>query len=102
MLAAGVTVGIYWWVTGGATNWHTMGPRAYPAVIGAGVLGAAGPVCYLLATRHGLLVVTAVLAGLYPGVTVGLARIVLHERSRRIQLIGLILAAIAVTAITIG
>jgi EamA domain-containing membrane protein RarD len=43
-----------------------------------------------------------VLAALYPGVTVGLARVVLQERSRRIQLVGLILAAVAVTAIIAG
>jgi len=88
--------------SGGVARWQPMDGRDYAGVSAAGILGAAGPVCFLLASRHALLVATAVLAALYPGVTVGLARIVLHEASRRAQLIGLIPAAIAVVAITIG
>lgn len=68
----------------------------------AGILGAAGPVLFLLSSRHGLLVVVAVLAALYPAVTVLLARIVARERSGRGQIAGLILAAGAVIAITAG
>lgn len=72
------------------------------AGIAAGILGAAGPVLFLLASREGLLVVVAVLAALYPAVTVLLARSVLRERVTRGQLAGLLLAAVAVVAIAGG
>lgn len=68
----------------------------------AGTLGSVATVAYLLAAREGLLVVVAVLAALYPGVTVLLARVLLRERSTRRQLVGLVLAALAVVAITAG
>jgi drug/metabolite transporter (DMT)-like permease len=68
----------------------------------AGVSAGAASALYLLATRQGLLVVVAVLAALYPAVTVLLARITLHERSSRGQVAGLVLAAGAVVAITAG
>ncbi len=72
-----------------------------PAVA-AGVSAGAASALYLLATRQGLLVVVAVLAALYPAATVLLAQAVLHERSTRSQLIGLVMAAGAVVAVTAG
>ncbi len=68
----------------------------------AGVCAGGAYALYLLATRRGLLVVVAVLAALYPAVTVVLARTFLHERSSRGQVVGLALAAGAVAAITAG
>ena len=68
----------------------------------AGLCAGATNTLYLLATRQGLLVVVAVLAALYPAVTVLLARAVLHERSSRGQVFGLVMAAGAVVAITAG
>jgi drug/metabolite transporter (DMT)-like permease len=53
----------------------------------------------LLATGVGQLTVAAVLAGLYPAITVALAAIVLHERIQRVQTTGLIAAAGAVVLI---
>ncbi|MDQ2727611.1 MAG: EamA family transporter [Actinomycetota bacterium] len=70
--------------------------------VAAGVSAGAASALYLLATRRGLLVVVAVLAALYPAVTVLLARAVLHERSARSQVVGLVMAAAAVVAITAG
>ncbi len=70
-------------------------------VVVAGLLDAAAAVCFVLATRAGLLSVGAVLASLYPGVTVVLARFVGHERIRRQQLFGLALAAVAVSLLAI-
>lgn len=70
--------------------------------VAAGVLGAVATTTYLLATRVGLLVVVAVLAALYPAVTVMLARVVLKETASRVQLLGLLLAAAGVVAIAVG
>ena len=67
------------------------------AVVVAGLLDAAAAVFFVLAARAGLLSVGAVLASLYPGVTVLLARFVGQERIRRQQLVGLALAAAAVS-----
>ncbi|MGH3097580.1 MAG: EamA family transporter [Streptosporangiales bacterium] len=76
--------------------------RTIVGVVASGALGGVATVTYLLASRHGLLVVVGVLAALYPGMTVLLARLVLREHASRWQLVGLALAAIAVVAISAG
>jgi len=68
----------------------------------AGVSAGGALVAYLLATRRGLLAVVAVVASLYPAATVALAWVVLRERSDRAQVVGLVLAGVAVVAISIG
>jgi drug/metabolite transporter (DMT)-like permease len=65
--------------------------------LGAGAFDVFANIAFLLATRHGLLTVVAVLASLYPAVTVLLAMVVDGERISRAQGAGL---ALAVTAIT--
>ncbi|MQA03000.1 MAG: EamA family transporter [Streptosporangiales bacterium] len=88
-----------------AVRGATAGLRSRATVLGAaaaGTLGGLATVAFLLASRQGLLVVVSVLAALYPGVTVLLARVLLRERSTRRQLAGLVLAAVAVTVITVG
>lgn len=79
-----------------------MGPTTRLTAVAAGVSAGSASALYLLATRQGLLVVVAVLAALYPAITVLLARAVLHERSSRGQTVGLVMAAGAVVAITAG
>ena len=71
-----------------------------PAVVGAGVLDATANVCYLLAARAGLFGVAVVITSLYPGVTVLLARVMLGERMRAVQRVGLFLAAAGVAMVT--
>ncbi len=76
-----------------------------PAVLGgvlAGSLSAVATVCFLLATREGLLSVTAVLTSLYPAFTVVLAATVLREHVHRAQAAGLLLCAVAVTMVAAG
>ena len=63
---------------------------------GAGVIDVVANICYVAATRTGMFGLAVVLASLYPGVTVLLARVVLGERLRWIQRAGLGLAAISI------
>ena len=70
------------------------------AVVGWTDAGANG--LYGLASRHGLVSVTAVLASLYPAVTVLLARFLEGERMRRIQDIGVGLAMCGVVLLAAG
>ena len=66
------------------------------AAAGAGVIDVLANICYVAATRTGAFGLAVVLASLYPGVTVLLARVVLGERLRWIQRAGLGLAAIGI------
>ena len=70
-------------------------------VVLAGVLDAAAAIFFVMSTRTGLLSVGAVLAALYPVVTVVLARIITKERIRRQQMLGLGLALCAVGLLAI-
>ena len=87
----------------GAAAWlgtRPAGPGAgrwvLPAAVAAGVLDASANVCYVLAARAGLFGMAVVITSLYPGITVLLARVVLGERMRAVQRIGLALAAAGV------
>lgn len=68
----------------------------------AGLLGGTSLVLYQIALGHGALAVVAVLTSLYPAVTVILAAALLRERVSRVQLAGLVAAALAVTMITLA
>ena len=68
----------------------------------AGLLGACANLLFLFASGAGQLTITAVLAGLYPTVTVTLAAVVLHERANRSQLTGLLAAAVSIVLIITG
>jgi drug/metabolite transporter (DMT)-like permease len=70
-------------------------------VVVAGVLDAAAAVLFVLATRAGLLSVGAVLASLYPAVTVVLARSIGKEHISRRQFAGLALALAAVALLAL-
>jgi uncharacterized membrane protein len=66
------------------------------AAAAAGAIDVVANVSYVAATRTGLFGLAVVLASLYPGVTVLLARVVLGERLRWAQRAGLGLAAIGI------
>ncbi len=79
-----------------STRWA----RAMPWGLASGLGGAAGNILFFAATGAGQLTVVAVLTALYPAVTVILAALVLRERAGRVQMVGLIIAALAVGLIT--
>ena len=71
-----------------------------PLLVGAS--GMAATLAYFYATHFSMLAIAAVLVSLYPGVTVLLARTVLHERFTPAQRAGLGLAALAIAAIALN
>ena len=78
-----------------------VGGRMLALVLGSGAFDALANMCFLLATRHGLLSLASVLTSLYPAVTVLLAVLLLREHTSRVQRLGLALAAAAIVLITI-
>jgi drug/metabolite transporter (DMT)-like permease len=69
----------------------------WPALVGAS--GMTATLLYFYATHFAMLATAAVLVSLYPGVTVLLARVLLHERFSPVQRAGLSLCTLAVVAI---
>ena len=68
----------------------------------AGAAGMIASLLYFYATHFAMLATAAVLVSLYPGVTVLLARTVLHERFSPAQRAGLGLCTLAIIAITLN
>jgi uncharacterized membrane protein len=75
--------------------------RLLLAAAGAGAIDVVANICYVAATRTGAFGLAVVLASLYPGFTVLLARLVLGERLRWVQRAGLALAAIGILLVTV-
>lgn len=76
--------------------------EARGAIVGAGVLDMTANLAILVAVHHGMLSLVAVLGSLYPASTVLLARYVLQERMARTQVVGLVVALVAIGAIVGG
>ena len=76
--------------------------RAAGLPVLAGAAGMAATLAYFYATHYSMLAIAAVLVSLYPGVTVMLARAVLHERFTPAQRAGLGLATLAIIAIALN
>jgi drug/metabolite transporter (DMT)-like permease len=76
--------------------------RAWPLVAASGVLDVSGNALFVIA-RGGLTVgLAAALSGIYPLVTMLLARGFLHERLPRLGLVGVALAVAGIVLISIG
>jgi drug/metabolite transporter (DMT)-like permease len=75
---------------------------ALPALVLIGILDVAGTMLFAVASTKSLLSLAAVLAQLYPVVTVLLARVVLGERISRHQQLGVVAVFAGVVLITAG
>ena len=71
-----------------------------PLVLACGAIDVLANALYLVAAGNGPLGLVATLASLYPATTVLLARLVLRERLRPVQSLGLGCAAVAIVMIT--
>lgn len=75
--------------------------RAWAVMLGAGVMDALGNALYTFAARAGRIDVAAVLSSLYPVSTIALALTILHERLRRPQVVGIVIAVIAIVLVAL-
>jgi drug/metabolite transporter (DMT)-like permease len=102
-LAGSLLLWLQWRSPGQAAAWWR-GPgnkRFLWVAAGAGVLEATGSLLYMVSARHGRLDVAAVLASLYPVVTILLAAWFLKERTTPAQAVGMALALGAVVLVSI-
>jgi uncharacterized membrane protein len=83
------------------TEWLPRSPETAWAAL-TGPFGATAALAFLLATHHGFLTLSGVLAAFYPAVTVLLAVLVLRERIHRVQAIGLTLCAVSVVLVSLA
>lgn len=74
--------------------------RMAGVVLLAGSCDALANMCFLLASRHGLLSLASVLTSLYPAATVVLAVVLLREHTSTTQRVGLALAGASIVLIT--
>ncbi len=73
---------------------------AWVAVVAAGDLGA--NLGFAVASTRGFVSITSVLSSLFPVVTVLLARVVLGERLRTVQVLGVVATMVGVAGISVG
>jgi drug/metabolite transporter (DMT)-like permease len=85
-----------------AAGWRQVRLRAggVPVALLAGLLDMGANIAFLLASRMGMLTITAVITSLYPGPTVILAMIVFRERLTVARTLGLALALAGVACIS--
>jgi drug/metabolite transporter (DMT)-like permease len=79
---------------------HRVSGRMLGVIVLTGACDAFANMCFLLATRHGLLSLASVLTSLYPATTVVLAVWLLREHPNNVQRVGLALAGAAIVLIT--
>lgn len=89
---------VYTWIT---RQSFVPAKPAWTSIILNGLLDVSGNTLYILAGHYGRMDVAAVLASLYPGSTVVLANIFLHERINRLQVQGILLALAAIVFLTV-
>ena len=90
----------------GALVLVSRGPRApalrdLPALVGVGLMDMTANAAFGFASRLGSLAITATLGSLYPIVTAALARLLLDQHLRRIQVAGVVFVMAGVVLLTI-
>jgi drug/metabolite transporter (DMT)-like permease len=75
--------------------------EGFPIVLLSGALDMGANIAFLLASRLGLLTITAVVTSLYPGPTVLLAVLLFGERLGIARVLGLVLALAGVACISV-
>jgi drug/metabolite transporter (DMT)-like permease len=94
------TAGIFGYVLVTRQPWSPE-RETWPLIALSGILDASGNAFYVLGGQMGRLDVSAVLGSLYPGSTVLLAGLILHERLNRLQLAGILAALTAIVLMTV-
>ena len=89
-------------VISGQRDWEKLSRKALPILVLTGLLDFAANAFYLTALKYGSFTWVAAISSLYPVSTVLLARLVLHERLARLQIVGLVMAGTALTLVAIG
>jgi drug/metabolite transporter (DMT)-like permease len=93
----------YLFVMMALTRQRARSARAAPrVVVGSGVLDSVANALYLLAVREGLMTIVAVIVAMYPASTLALAIGIDRERVHRPQILGLVLAGVALLMLTLG
>jgi len=77
-------------------------PRDYLQILGISAADLGANLCFVVASTKGYVSITSVLSSLFPVVTVLLARVVLAERLRRIQVTGVAVTMVGVALISSG
>jgi uncharacterized membrane protein len=77
----------------------TVTPKQAAMPVFSGLTGAAATLAFFFCAHVSMLATAAVIVSLYPGITVMLARVLLHERFSGVQRVGIGLCALAVVAI---
>ena len=93
-----VTVGTLAAVGSGVSLAPSIDSRRW--IVATGLLDVTAAACYLFAAQHGALAIVAPIAALYPVSTVLLALVIDRERVRRLQVLGLGLAALALILVS--
>lgn len=83
-------------------DWKKLEKTAIPVVVITGLLDFAANAFYITALKYGSFTWVAAISSLYPVSTVLLARVLLHERLARLQIVGLVMAGIALTLVAVG